>query len=319
MFGRILAVILFGLCFWGSVGAASAQSCSDIQGRMKIAREAPDLDALSRLNNEVSTAAANCSSEARLCLPRYVVSGFIDAAQASAGNGASSEEVVAILERGRSIYPTWQVLVALADIANDSAKANHDPQAYQRASFLYQSAIDDIKETTDCSAFGSSGVPTSSTIERIARKMQTAVMLAPELVVTINRGECGGVFETGVRGFEPEARPLPITFPYDKTSFTDAGAKGAQTLLDCLKTNGYTKIVLSGHTDDHGTDAYNNRLSAGRLETVKTFLLAGGFKGSIELLPKGRSEPFQIDDPEAHTQDEIDQANRRVELRKTEP
>jgi outer membrane protein OmpA-like peptidoglycan-associated protein len=56
-------------------------------------------------------------------------------------------------------------------------------------------------------------------------------------------------------------------------------------------------------------------LSARRLAAVRDFLVKGGFTGTIELEPKGKREPFVVDDPTEHSEAEIDQMNRRVELR----
>ena len=52
-----------------------------------------------------------------------------------------------------------------------------------------------------------------------------------------------------------------------------------------------------------------------RLNAVKGFLVAGGFAGAIELEPKGMREPYEVDDPTRYNQAQIDQMNRRVELR----
>ena len=51
-------------------------------------------------------------------------------------------------------------------------------------------------------------------------------------------------------------------------------------------------MSLTGHADERGTDELNMTLSKERLDTVARFLKDGGFKGELELVPKGKREPF---------------------------
>jgi len=148
--------------------------------------------------------------------------------------------------------------------------------------------------------------------------MVEAQLLAPQFELVRTRdNKCGGVFLASIRGFAPKSRPLPVTYVYKEATMTPEGTKAAQALLDCVKNENYHRVVLSGHTDQIGSDAYNMDLSAKRLATVKAFLVSGGITAEIVLIPKGKSEPFQVDDPGQHTPEEINQLNRRVELRET--
>ena len=47
---------------------------------------------------------------------------------------------------------------------------------------------------------------------------------------------------------------------------------------------------------------------------AKDFLAAKGYRGGIRTIGKGKSEPFQPDDPTGYTQQERWQLDRRVEL-----
>jgi hypothetical protein len=55
-------------------------------------------------------------------------------------------------------------------------------------------------------------------------------------------------------------------------------------------------------------------LSRERLETVSRFLKEGGFNGSLELVPKGETEPFSGVVRSEYGREELFQLDRRVEL-----
>jgi len=74
-------------------------------------------------------------------------------------------------------------------------------------------------------------------------------------------------------------------------------------------------FTLTGHADERGTQEYNLDLSRQRLDTVERQLRAGGFAGKLELVPKGKSEPFTGVDRTKYALEDIYQLDRRVELR----
>jgi outer membrane protein OmpA-like peptidoglycan-associated protein len=70
-------------------------------------------------------------------------------------------------------------------------------------------------------------------------------------------------------------------------------------------------VVVEGHTDAVGSDAYNQQLSQGRAEAVKAYLVGKGSNAAlIQAVGKGETEP--IADNET---DDGRQANRRVVVR----
>jgi outer membrane protein OmpA-like peptidoglycan-associated protein len=56
-------------------------------------------------------------------------------------------------------------------------------------------------------------------------------------------------------------------------------------------------------------------LSRERLEAVERYLHAGGFSGKLNLIPKGKSEPFTGVDRTKYAGEALYQLDRRVELR----
>jgi len=117
---------------------------------------------------------------------------------------------------------------------------------------------------------------------------------------------------------EPTARktiPIPIQFVYREATFTPDGEKAVNLLLQYLLAGKLTEVTLSGHADERGTEALNMELSRQRLKTVENYLRSGGYQGKLELVPKGKSEPFTSVDRASFSREELYQLDRRVELR----
>lgn len=81
-------------------------------------------------------------------------------------------------------------------------------------------------------------------------------------------------------------------------------------LAKTLKKYDDTNILIEGHTDSSGDDAYNMRLSDNRADAVKDYLKDKGVKsGRIETKGYGESQPLETNDTEAGRA-----KNRRVEV-----
>ena len=123
--------------------------------------------------------------------------------------------------------------------------------------------------------------------------LATAALALAETPVDMPRtrsGNTGGIFTTSIRGFEVEEVSLPITFEYDSTEFDAVGAEYAQTLVEHITLNAPSMIALGGHTDPEGPDEYNLSLSVKRAEKVKSYLLANGFTGEVQIAGYGEND-----------------------------
>ena len=94
---------------------------------------------------------------------------------------------------------------------------------------------------------------------------------------------------------------------------SDLSATTKSNLTELTKTlNKYddTNLLIEGHTDSSGDDAYNNKLSDKRADAVKDYLAGAGVKGSrITTKGYGESQPIASNDTDAGRQ-----SNRRVEV-----
>lgn len=124
---------------------------------------------------------------------------------------------------------------------------------------------------------------------------------------------------------EPEPDPCDqvirlrgVNFDFDKSAVRPDAKPildQAVTLLsDFMDDCGTRHVVIEGHTDAIGTDAYNQALSERRARSVRDYLVENGIPaGRLEMVGHGESRPVAPnDDPEGRAM------NRRVELRLAE-
>jgi len=114
---------------------------------------------------------------------------------------------------------------------------------------------------------------------------------------------------------ESASIPVPIMFVYNEANFTSEGRRAVDLLLEYLKLKHLQSISLSGHADERGSDPYNMDLSRERLDAVARYLRDGGFSGKLDLVAKGKSEPFSGIDRSKFSGEALYQLDRRVELR----
>ena len=108
--------------------------------------------------------------------------------------------------------------------------------------------------------------------------------------------------------------PVPVTFVYNEATLTSDGRKAAALLLEYLQIKRFPKVTLTGHADERGTNELNMTLSRERLDTVARFLREGGYTGQLELVPKGKTEPYLGVVRGDFSQEDLWQLDRRVEL-----
>jgi OmpA-OmpF porin, OOP family len=102
-----------------------------------------------------------------------------------------------------------------------------------------------------------------------------------------------------------------IQFEFNSFTLTPDSFKELDALFAVLQKNKSIYIQLSGHTDDQGSDLYNQRLSLNRARSVLEYLVEKGIRRErIEALGFGKGSPLI----RAITED-ARKINRRVEIR----
>lgn len=101
-----------------------------------------------------------------------------------------------------------------------------------------------------------------------------------------------------------------VYFGHDLTRFTQASAQVVQQVIDDVMLSNPEEIVIHGHTDRAGSEAYNMQLSEKRALSVLEALIRGG-------IPKAllRYFAFGETDPAVPTEDGVsEEKNRRVQI-----
>jgi len=101
-----------------------------------------------------------------------------------------------------------------------------------------------------------------------------------------------------------------IYFDYDKTTLKSESFVELKKVVDFLKRNTTVEIEISGHTDDKGSDVYNENLSQGRSQAVVDYLISQGIE-SARLRAHGYGESKPID---SNSTEDGRANNRRVEI-----
>ncbi len=106
-----------------------------------------------------------------------------------------------------------------------------------------------------------------------------------------------------------------VLFDFDKAELKPEADADLQKAADIIRQKGQGVILITGHTDSKGSDAYNQRLSLARAQAVKNWFEAKGLQQNYQLEGLGATRPIApnthpdgSDNPEGRAQ------NRRVEI-----
>lgn len=104
--------------------------------------------------------------------------------------------------------------------------------------------------------------------------------------------------------------PGNITFAYDDATLNPSFTTSLNQLAQTMKQYDQTTIVVAGHTDSNGSDAYNMNLSKQRAASVANYLVRQGVAAHrIQAVGYGEAQPVA-----SNTTDAGRAQNRRVEL-----
>ena len=107
-----------------------------------------------------------------------------------------------------------------------------------------------------------------------------------------------------------EKATLDFTFKFNSTEVNEKTASYLDDLAVALRDNPELRLMLVGHTDNVGSDAFNMKLSHIRAQRIKDYLVAKGVSASrISVAGKGMRDPLNDNGSEAKRA-----LNRRVEL-----
>ena len=102
-----------------------------------------------------------------------------------------------------------------------------------------------------------------------------------------------------------------ILYPFDSDQILPAGRENLRQLAQSLQRYPGTEVLIVGHTDNVGSDAYNQALSQRRSDSARSYLVSMGIDGGrIRTEGRGESEPIASNETEEGRAE-----NRRVEIK----
>jgi outer membrane protein OmpA-like peptidoglycan-associated protein len=78
----------------------------------------------------------------------------------------------------------------------------------------------------------------------------------------------------------PPVKTFIVFFDFDKSNLTDKAQEVVEEAVRTAKTNGFVKVLVTGHTDTVGSDRYNQALSIRRAQSVKDEMVREGLDGN---------------------------------------
>lgn len=120
-------------------------------------------------------------------------------------------------------------------------------------------------------------------------------------------GSNGGAY--GNIGGSSSGRPA-VYFGFDSSSVSADGASVLNSHSQALKADSNARVVITGHTDERGSNEYNMALGERRAKAVQSYLAAHGVPASrTEAISNGEDQPANPGHDEGAWQQ-----NRRAEL-----
>ncbi|MGO4115008.1 DUF4384 domain-containing protein [Rhizobium ruizarguesonis] len=296
------------------VANADTPVCTALLDKLNTAVAAKDITAAAAEADTIAVS-ADCG-QFQVNAQRRVAALRLSAAQEMMAANQPVADYEPLLIAADSPQVLWQASATLGEIYFSARR-------FADAAADYQQAIEIIKNETRTPK-----APPAETISDLIQRAAQARILAanptsdhPEgSFVPAEKdhrsGVLGGIYSENVRGIEPVSIPVPITFDFNKSSFTSIGTEAAEELLEALKEQKPGRVILIGHTDRRGGDDYNQKLSERRAQAVADFLKSNGIDATIDAEGRGASEPVDVTATANLTEDDVDALNRRVEWRR---
>lgn len=113
-------------------------------------------------------------------------------------------------------------------------------------------------------------------------------------------------------GYELFRLSAEVLFDFDKDDIRPTARPDLDRIADYLRQKPFKQVVIEGHTDNRGSDAYNNDLSKRRAQQVINWLVNNYGFTREQFRGFGRGERFPV---VQNTTDANRQLNRRVEFK----
>ena len=173
----------------------------------------------------------------------------------------------------------------------DPAKVNTDGDELSDSDEIRKYKTDPLKSDTD-----GGGMSDGAEVTRGTNPLDPKDDVLKETII-LERGKT-----TILRG---------VNFEFNKATLTKDSEKILEMAYDAVVAQPDLKVLIVGHTDAVGSNAYNGKLSLRRAQTVKNWLVKKGISArSLTVAGKGEDEPI-----DSNSTDDGRANNRRIEFR----
>jgi outer membrane protein OmpA-like peptidoglycan-associated protein len=294
-------------------GMASAQAdCTDLLDRFNAAIAARRLPEVKSIEGEIAQDAV-CGGRLVDVRRRRAALQLVLAGELMR-RGTMGPDVEELLVEADQSDVLWQAAKAVGDLRLTQRR-------FADATVAFEHALELIRNPARTPQ-----APAQPAIAQIFQSTAQARLLAADeesklrkpVLVPSTRGSDGrivGTMERNIRGFTPQSIPLPIRFETASAILSPLGEQAAKELLEALRQQAPEHVIIVGHTDERGGDAFNMTLSENRAKTVKKYLEQNGISAPIKIVAKGKSDPLKVQLPDL-SQEETWALHRRVEWRR---
>lgn len=296
-----------GTCFavlvaFGPV-ALAAERCASLYDEIRSGNQQYTVNQLKSFYGR-SLATGDCTDAFKKALGRRVavaITREVDAAIAS-GRPAASQE--ANLAESLTFHRLWQVLAVLGDIA-------HERDDFISATLRYQQGLETLSDLQLTKT-----TPAGETIRALFKKAETSRLLA-QRYVPAPKGSAGaprGLGAANIRGYIPDRVAVPISFEPGTSDIKPEGRRAAADMITQLTRQGSPDILLVGHTATADAGPTRQLLSEQQAHAVRQTMLNAGYRGRVQTMGRGATQPFEPDEPARYTKQQREQMNTRLEL-----
>jgi len=297
-----------------SIPTVNAETCDSVNKRASAAIQSKDVAELQAAYDAALD--EQCTKNGRqsaTLLVRFLASLRLDALRAVP---VEAMPISRRLEEAQSIVALdskiWQANAYFGDLY-------HQSRQFDAASLQYSLAID-LMTNREATPDGFD----VDEFRRVFHKGGLSLLLQDGYIPKPRRNESGmpmGLTCAPTRGagVKIDYCNIPLQFPTNETTLTPAGRANAEALATALiaASPRPRRIRVVGHTDQHGSDAYNLDLSMRRAQAIARLLRERGVAGPILTEARGEKEPMRLDpsDDMTYRPTDIDRMNRRAEVR----
>jgi len=258
--------------------ALAVEDCPGLDSRFKEQVQSRQMDAAEATLRQMSV----CPPRVVGADERYFTDTLASQAETLATGGQLGPAEALLRKAGRN---SWMVSSVRGYIASKK-----QPVDWGEVAQHYSYALEQLTDPAD---------PALKDVPDLQEKRRHLFALAADAQLLYGKpapaardGQPNGLWLALERGVDP-GKPFsfPVHFETNRADLDEDGKLSADDMAEALLRQKPAALTLTGHADERGGVAYNQRLSEQRAETLARYLRGKGVDAKITTVGKGKSEP----------------------------